>query len=172
MHRQIDPHWTGCLVNSFHSFTLSYKFIIFPKHCWIPEDTKSLEGSQALEQTQRHFYLFVVLYVPHNVILSKEKLKKTKHICLTDAFLPTYDVIPLHVVSKRKIYANWGHEKCILIECHDSHTQSEVMWWDPVRKRFVMISLCIYNAHRTVVLSGPIGTAVVMNHSRNVGWLK
>lgn len=35
-----------------------------------------------------------------------------------------------------------------------------------------MISLCVYNAHRTVVLSGPTVAAVVMNHSRNVGWLK
>lgn len=88
---------------------------------------------------------------------TSQKNPKTKRICLTDAFLPTYEVIPLHVVSKRKIYPSWGHEKCILIERHNSHTQNEVMWWDPVRKRFVMISLCVYNAHRTVVLSGPSG---------------
>lgn len=36
---------------------------------------------------------------------------------------------PLHVVQKRKIYPNWGHEKCILIESHNSHTQNEVMWF-------------------------------------------
>lgn len=35
-----------------------------------------------------------------------------------------------------------------------------------------MISLCVYNAHRTVVLSGPTVAAVVMNHGRNVGRLK
>lgn len=35
-----------------------------------------------------------------------------------------------------------------------------------------MISFCVYNAHRTVVLSGPIGSVVVMNQTRNVGWLK
>lgn len=116
---------------------------------------------------------FAILYVTLKVNGSGEEPKrKTKHICLTDAFLPTYEVIPLHVVSKRKIYPNWGHEKCILMGCHNSHTQNEVMWWDSVRKRFVMISLCIHNAHRTVVLSGCVGAAVLMNHSVNVGLLK
>lgn len=34
-----------------------------------------------------------------------------------------------------------------------------------------MISLCIYNAHRTVVRSGPSEALVVMNHNKNVGRL-
>lgn len=34
------------------------------------------------------------------------------------------------------------------------HPKMKSCGWDPVRKRFVMISLCVYNAHRTVVLSG------------------
>lgn len=151
------------VVGSFHSFTL-------PSATGYLERRGHLRVHQLWSSPQRHFYLFVVLYVTLEGNPSEDKLRK-QSTCLTDAFLPTCEVIPVHVVSKRKIYPNWGHEKCILIECHYSHTQNEIMWWDSVRKRFVMISLCIYNAHRTMVLSGSIGAAVVMIHSRNVGWL-
>lgn len=162
MHRQKHT------VDSLHSFTL-------PSATGYLEIQGHLRVHQPWSSLKDIFYLFVVLSVTLKVNQSEEKLKKnpkTKRICLTDAFLPTYEVIPLHVVSKRKIYPNWGHEKCILIERHNPHTQNEVMWWDPVRKRFVMISLCVYNALRTVVLSGPTGAAVIMNHSRDVGRLK
>lgn len=169
-----STNWIGSLVvNSLHSFTPAVVFIDFPKHLVIPGDTRSSKSSPALDQPQKLFSLpFCCPECDTESKSEQRQTQKTKRICLTDPFLPTYEVIPLHVVSKRKIYPNWGHEKCILIECHNSHTQDEVMWWDPVRKRFVMILLCIYNAHRTVVLSGPIGAAVVMNHSRNMGWLK
>lgn len=40
------------------------------------------------------------------------------------------------------------------------------------RTRFVMISLCIFNAHRTVLMSRPSGAVVVVNHAENVGRLK
>ena len=166
------------VVNSLHSFTLAIICALnFLSSSWNLEIQGHPRVLQLLNNL-KEFFFFLSSPICCPVFVSQSEAEqrqtqKTKHICLTNPFLPTYEVIPLHAVSKRKIYPNWGHEKLSLIECHSSHTQNEVMWWDPVRKRFVMISLSIYNAHRTVVLSGPIGAAVVMNHSSNMGlWKK
>lgn len=66
---------------------------------------------------------------------------------LLDRRPPPYEP-SLLVVSQRNFCPNWGHGKCILNEGHDSHTQNEVMWWDAVRMRFIMLSVCTYGAHR------------------------
>lgn len=141
-------------------FWLWTPYILYSPKChWIPWITSSPESSPALEQPQIHFYVCVVLYVILKVNQCKEK-KTTQSTFVWQTPSDPHMKPSQHVVSQRNFYPNWGHGKCILSECHDFHTQNEVMWWDPARKRFVIISLCMYNAHRTVVLSGSIGAAV------------
>lgn len=100
----------------------------------------------------------------------KHPHKHASEVHLFDRRLPPYEPSRV-VVSQRNSYPNWGHGKCILNECHDSHTQNEVMWWDAVRTRFIMLSLCMYNAHRMLELSGSIG-GWCYNPSINFGWPK
>lgn len=138
-------------------------YILYSPKChWIPWITSSPESSPALEQPHTFLLLYCLVCdtQSESVQRKKQKKKKTQSTFVWQTPSDPHMKPSQHVVSQRNFYPNWGHGKCTLSECHDSHTQNEVMWWDPARKRFVLISLCMYNAHRTVVLPGSIGAAV------------
>ena len=95
---------------------------------WLSQapDIGSSKSSPALEQPWRLFFnLFLCSCVCHSGWFSVKISSKIQSPFVWQT--PSSPHIWSHVVSKRKICPNWGHE-CILIEHHYSHTQNEVMW--------------------------------------------
>lgn len=163
MDRQTHTWYSFWLISPhISSLNLSFVHWLSPAAC----DTWMTQGHPIVHQlwnVLKDIFIFVLSCVWHSKWIGA-KTQKAKNICLTETFLTTYEVIP---------YMWYRRGRSIQTEVMRS-----VFWLNaiiPTPKmrscggiRFVMISLCIYNAHRTVVLSGPIGAAVVMNHSRNV----